>query len=137
MVDLLLNFFYLCSFGLLGVLLWMCLWLFWRCGDCGSKLLKEKGLLPELSLEVDNIVCALDYDLQGVAATVATKLRGKGQSVDLVLESKPLKWVFKRAARANAERLILVGNTEWQKGMVGVKILSSGEQYEIKLDELE
>ncbi|XP_021289216.1 histidine--tRNA ligase, chloroplastic/mitochondrial isoform X1 [Herrania umbratica] len=101
------------------------------------ELLKEKGLLPELGLEVDNIVCALDYDLQGVAATVATKLRGKGQSVDLVLESKPLKWVFKRAARANAERLILVGNTEWQKGMVGVKILSSGEQYEIKLDELE
>ncbi|XVF55509.1 hypothetical protein PTKIN_Ptkin06aG0041800 [Pterospermum kingtungense] len=101
------------------------------------ELLKEKGLLPELSLEVDNVVCALDHELQGVAATVATKLRGKGQSVDLVLESKPLKWVFKRAARTNAQRLILVGNTEWQKGMVGVKILSSGEQYEIKLDELE
>ncbi|MBA0792815.1 hypothetical protein Gohar_017282, partial [Gossypium harknessii] len=97
----------------------------------------EKGLLPELNLEVDNIVCALDYDLQGVAAEVATKLREKGQSVDLVLESKPLKWVFKRAARTNAQRLVLVGNTEWQKGMVGVKILSSGEQYEIKLDELE
>lgn len=59
---------------------------------CGSKLLKEKGLLPELNLEVDNIVCALDHDLQGVAAEVATKLREKGQSVDLVLESKPLKW---------------------------------------------
>ncbi|KAK8651231.1 hypothetical protein V6N13_140841 [Hibiscus sabdariffa] len=101
------------------------------------ELLKEKGLLPELSLEVDNIVCALDHDLQGVAATVATKLRGEGQSVDLVLENKPLKWVFKRAARINAQRLILVGNTEWQKGMVVVKVLSSGEQYEIKLDELE
>lgn len=45
--------------------------------------------------------------------------------------------VFKRAARINAQRLILVGTTEWQKGMVGVKILSSGEQYEIKLDKLE
>lgn len=45
--------------------------------------------------------------------------------------------MFKRAARINAERLILVGNTEWQKGMVSVKILSSGEQYEIKLDVLE
>ncbi|GLT25717.1 hypothetical protein SLA2020_008270 [Shorea laevis] len=101
------------------------------------ELLKEKGLLPELSLEVDNIVCALDDDLQGVAARVATLLRDKGQSVDLVLESKPLKWVFKRAARTNAQRLILVGTTEWQKGMVSVKILSSGEQYEIKLDELE
>ncbi|RVX04893.1 Histidine--tRNA ligase, chloroplastic/mitochondrial [Vitis vinifera] len=65
------------------------------------------------------------------------KTQGKRQSVDLVLESKPLKWVFKRAARTNAQRLILVGNSEWQRGMVSVKILSSGEQYEIKLDELE
>jgi histidyl-tRNA synthetase len=45
--------------------------------------------------------------------------------------------VFKRAARINAQRLILVGNTEWKKGMVSVKILSSGEQSEIKIDELE
>lgn len=58
----------------------------------GLQLLKEKGLLPELSLQVENIVCALDPGLQGAAATVATILRGKGQSVDLVLENKPLKW---------------------------------------------
>ncbi|POO01732.1 Histidine-tRNA ligase [Trema orientale] len=101
------------------------------------ELLKEKGLLPELSLQVDNIVCALDHDLQGAAATVASILRDKGQSVDLVLENKPLKWVFKRAARINADRLILVGSSEWQRGMVSVKILSTGEQREIKLDELE
>ncbi|XWS66841.1 hypothetical protein CRYUN_Cryun05aG0235700 [Craigia yunnanensis] len=99
--------------------------------------LRKRDSYQNLSLEVDNIVCALDHDLQGVAATVATKLREKGQSVDLVSESKPLKWVFKRAARTNAQRLIFVGNTEWQKGMVSIKILSSGEQYEIKLDELE
>ncbi|CAI0407690.1 unnamed protein product [Linum tenue] len=101
------------------------------------ELLKEKNLLPELSLQLDNIVCALDQDLQGAAATIATILRGKGQSTDLVLENKPLKWVFKRAARANAQRLILVGTKEWEKGMVGVKILASGEQYEIKVDELD
>jgi histidyl-tRNA synthetase len=56
------------------------------------QLLKEKGLVPELSLQVENIVCALDVDLQGAAARVASILREKGQSVDLVLESKPLKW---------------------------------------------
>ncbi|KAK3406791.1 hypothetical protein EUGRSUZ_K02931 [Eucalyptus grandis] len=101
------------------------------------ELLKEKGLLPKLDHQVENIVCALDSDLQGAAAAVATILREKNQSVDLVLESKPLKWVFKRAARINAQRLILVGLDEWQKGMVSVKILSSGEQYEVKLVELE
>ncbi|KAK4743238.1 hypothetical protein SAY87_001239 [Trapa incisa] len=101
------------------------------------ELLKEKGLLPDLNQQVENIVCALDKKLQGAAASVATKLREKGQTVDLVLESKPLKWVFKRAARINAQRLILVGLSEWQRGMVSVKILASGEQNEVELANLE
>ncbi|CAM8922480.1 unnamed protein product [Rhodiola kirilowii] len=131
------------------------------------ELLKEKGLIPELNPEVTNIVCALDLTLQGAASSVATILRGKGQTVDLVLENKPLKWYntslkFPKphnsntsrnintylilasflgfssgAARVNAQRLILVGSSEWQKGMVKVKNLSSGEQSEVKLDELE
>ena len=45
--------------------------------------------------------------------------------------------VFKRAARINERTLILVGSTEWQKGMVSVKILSTGEQSEVNVDELE
>ncbi|XP_057534413.1 histidine--tRNA ligase, chloroplastic/mitochondrial-like [Amaranthus tricolor] len=101
------------------------------------ELLKDRNLLPELGLEVDNIVCSLDPELQGSSALVASTLRGKGQSVDLVLESKPLKWVFKRASRINARRLVLIGSSEWKKGMVAVKILSTGEQYEVKLDELD
>ncbi|KAI3799533.1 hypothetical protein L1987_34832 [Smallanthus sonchifolius] len=101
------------------------------------ELLKERQLLPEVSVEVENIVCSLDPDLQGSAATVATLLRGKGQCVDLVLENKPLKWVFKRAARINARRLILVGRSEWERGMVNVKILSTGEQHEVNLDDLQ
>ncbi|KAH7859064.1 hypothetical protein Vadar_031072 [Vaccinium darrowii] len=101
------------------------------------ELLKEKGLIPEVGQQVENIVCALDTDLQGAAASVATILREKGQSVDLVLENKPLKWVFKRAARINARRLILVGSSEWEKGEVSVKNLSSGEQYQIEVDRLE
>ncbi|KAK9733379.1 hypothetical protein RND81_04G064100 [Saponaria officinalis] len=101
------------------------------------ELLKEKSLLPELDLNIENIVCSLDPELQGAAALVASTLRQKGQSVDLVLENKPLKWVFKRATRINARRLILIGKTEWEKSMVAVKILSTGEQYEISLQELD
>lgn len=41
---------------------------------------------------MENIVCSLDPDLQGAAAAVASILRQKGQSVDLVLENKSLKW---------------------------------------------
>lgn len=49
-------------------------------------------MLPELSPQVENIICSLDPDLQGAAAAVASILRQKGQSVDLVLENKSLKW---------------------------------------------
>ncbi|KAK9127509.1 hypothetical protein Syun_016306 [Stephania yunnanensis] len=100
------------------------------------ELLKEKKLVPELNQQVENIVCSLDKELQGAAAKVAAVLREKGKSVDLVLENKPLKWVFKRAARINADRLILVGKSEWEKGMVCVKTLATGEQCEVELDQL-
>ncbi|KAI3996760.1 hypothetical protein MKX01_041060 [Papaver californicum] len=101
------------------------------------ELLKEKGLVPELSPAVANIVCALDQELQGAASLVATKLREKGQNVDLVLENKPMKWVFKRAEKINAGRLILIGNNEWEKGLVRVKNLATFEQYDVELDKLE
>lgn len=45
--------------------------------------------------------------------------------------------VFKRAARINAQRLILVGRSEWEKGMISVKILSTGEQHQVNLDDLQ
>lgn len=56
------------------------------------KLLKERGLVPELNPQVESIVCSLDPDLQGAAAAIAARLREKSQTVDLVLENKPLKW---------------------------------------------
>jgi histidyl-tRNA synthetase len=45
--------------------------------------------------------------------------------------------VFKHAERINASRLILVGKSEWERGMVRVKILSTREEYEVNADELE
>lgn len=55
------------------------------------QLLKEKGLLPDLGRQVDDIVFPLDEELEGQASMVASALRRKGHSVDLV-EDKRLKW---------------------------------------------
>ncbi|XP_051216949.1 histidine--tRNA ligase, chloroplastic/mitochondrial [Lolium perenne] len=100
------------------------------------ELLKEKGLLPDLARQIDDIVFPLDEELEGPASSVASSLRKKGRSVDLV-EDKRLKWVFKHAERINASRLILVGKSEWERGMVRVKILSTREEFEVKAVELE
>ncbi|XP_020079869.1 histidine--tRNA ligase, chloroplastic/mitochondrial [Ananas comosus] len=99
------------------------------------ELLREKGLVPDLARQADDIVFPLDEELEGPASSIASSLRKRGRSVDLV-EDKRLKWVFKHAERINASRLILVGNSEWRRGMVRVKILSTREEYEIKVDEL-
>ncbi|KAM3259981.1 hypothetical protein ACQJBY_051323 [Aegilops geniculata] len=100
------------------------------------ELLKEKGLLPHLSRQIDDIVFPLDDELQGPASCVASSLRKNGRSVDLV-QDKRLKWVFKHAERINASRLILVGKSEWERGMVRVKVLSTREEFEIKAGELQ
>ncbi|KAL6593073.1 hypothetical protein ACP70R_044720 [Stipagrostis hirtigluma subsp. patula] len=100
------------------------------------ELLKEKGLLPDMSRQIDDIVFPLDEELEGPASSIASSLRKKGRAVDLV-EDKRLKWVFKHAERINASRLILVGNSEWERGMVRVKILSTREEFEVKAGELE
>ena len=56
------------------------------------QLLKEKNLMPELTNIVDDVVVALEDQLRVPAAVVAARLRNSGRTVELVLESKRLKW---------------------------------------------
>ncbi|KAF3326801.1 Histidine--tRNA ligase [Carex littledalei] len=58
-----------------------------------QQLLKEKAILPDLSHKVDDIVFPLDEVLDGTASSIASSLRKKGRSVDLV-EDKRLKWLL-------------------------------------------
>ena len=93
-------------------------------------------MLPELSPEVDDIVVALDPSLQKYTGQVATKLRSVGRRVDVVLEKKKMKWVFKHGERTNAKRLVLLGAEEWEKGLVKVRDLAEREEREVNLNDL-
>ncbi len=59
------------------------------------ELLRDKGLLPALGHDVDDVVMAMDESLRPVACGVAARLRKQGRVVDLVLEPKRMKWAFK------------------------------------------
>lgn len=48
--------------------------------------------MPELTHTVDDVVVALEDQLRVPAAIVAARLRNSGRIVELVLESKRLKW---------------------------------------------
>ena len=100
------------------------------------ELLHAKGLVPDPSLGVSDVVFGKGADLRGAAMQVATALRASGRSVDLVLEDKRLKWAFRHAERIGAERLVMVMPEEWSKGNVRVKDLESGEETEAAIAQL-
>ena len=100
------------------------------------ELLADKGLIPELSSGVGDVVFGMGAELRGAAMQVADKLRAGGRSTDLVLEDKRIKWVFKHAERSGAARLVMVMPEEWSKGNVKVKDLATGEETEISFDSL-
>ena len=100
------------------------------------ELLAEKGLLPELSNGVGDVVFGMGSELRGAAMQVAAKLRSAGRTVDLVLEDKKMKWVFKHAERCGATRLVMVMPDEWAEGKVRIKELDTGEESTVAMEDL-
>ena len=100
------------------------------------ELLVEKGLVPGLVSGIDDIVIPLNPDLRNVAVRVAASLRDSDRTVDLVLEDKKMKWVFKHAERIGAKRLVLVAPDEWSRKKIKVKDLETGDESEISLGDI-
>ena len=100
------------------------------------ELLADKGLLPELSTGVSDVVFGMGTELRGAAMQVAAKLRSAGRTVDLVLEDKKMKWVFKHAERCGATRLVMVMPDEWAEGKVRIKDLDTGEESTVAMKDL-
>jgi len=99
-------------------------------------LLAERKLIPDLLNVIDDIVVPLNPDLRNVAVMVASSLRVSGRMVDLVLEDKKMKWVFKHAERIGAKRLVLLAPEEWSRKKVKIKDLETGEESEVSLSDI-
>ena len=103
------------------------------------ELVNDKGLLPKhlQSGAVDDLVYPMSAELRPAAMAIAAKLRASGRAVDLVLEDgKKPKWAFKHADRAGAKRVVLLGEKEWEEGMVRVKDLETREETDVKPEDL-
>ena len=100
------------------------------------ELLAEKGLLPDISSRVEDVVFCMDESLRGASMAVASKLREGERSVDIVLESKKMKWIFKHAERTGAERLVMIMPEEWASGKVRIKNLETGEESDVEFGSL-
>ena len=103
------------------------------------ELVKDKGLLPESlkSGNVDDLVYPMNAALRPAAMGIAARLRAAGRSVDLVIEDgKKPKWAFKHAERCGASRVVLIGEKEWEQGVVRVKDLATREETDVKPEDL-
>jgi histidyl-tRNA synthetase len=102
------------------------------------ELLKDRDLLPLFETSgVDTVVFAMEEDLYTAAIDVAGRLRGAGQKVDLILESKKPKWVFKHADRIGAKYCAIIGSKEYESGEVAIKDLTDGEQSNVSIEGLD
>ena len=94
------------------------------------ELLNQKGIVPDLGHEVQDVVFCLDEANRGDAMAIAGRLRQAGRLVDLVLEEKRMKWALRHADRVAAERLVMILPEEWSRGKVKVRDISLGTETE-------
>lgn len=100
------------------------------------ELLTDRGLLPAITSGSQDVVISLSEELRPEAMSVASKLREKGRSVDVVLDDKKLKWAFRHADRIGASRLVMIMPEEWKDGKIKIKDLETGEDDEILVSSL-
>eukprot|EP00953_Heterococcus_sp_UTEX-ZZ885_P040564 20723-Heterococcus_DN1.PRE.2 len=103
------------------------------------ELLKDKQLLPDTTAAtVDTMVFAFSPELQLPATKVAAVLRRAGCQVDLIIELRKAKWVYKHADRRQARFVCLIAPQEWEQAgqLVNVKDMKTSEQTTVELNKL-
>ncbi len=93
-----------------------------------AELLSDKGKLPDCARELDAVVFPFGDAERPAAVRVASALRERDASVELVLGRPKLKRVLADADKAGARRVYLIGPEELSRGEVLVRDLASGEQ---------
>ncbi|TCS99607.1 histidyl-tRNA synthetase [Pseudofulvimonas gallinarii] len=102
--------------------------LFWQ--------LRELGLYKDAESTVQVLVALMDESLLGPALQLATRLRAAGIAVEAQLEAAKLAKQLKYADRAGIRFVALLGSDELAKGVVSVKDMQRGTQFEVAADEL-
>jgi histidyl-tRNA synthetase len=96
--------------------------------------LAEKGK-PQPSREVDVFVACVDEASRPAALRLAEDLRSAGVSCDLDHEGRSVKGQMRGANRLGALAVVVLGPEEIARGMAKLKLLESGAEAEIRLDD--
>ncbi len=98
-----------------------------------AELLMDKGALPELGRQLDDVVYAFGEAQRRAAIEIASKLRIAGHRVELILGAPKLKRVIADADRDGAKSLWLLGPDEVERGVAKRRNLDTGSESETAL----
>lgn len=99
-------------------------------------VMKEDNLLKDTSLKTDLYVMPIGEKCVKNALSVAEYLRANAYKVEVCLENKSFKQLFKRAENANAQLAVIVGENEVANDEVVLKDLHTQKQVNIPLANL-
>ena len=100
------------------------------------RALRDAGLLSAAQSTVDVLVTQMDTAQLPAYLALASELRGAGIATEVVLDGGKLAKQFKYADRAGVRFVIVLGEDEIAKGVVTVKDLRRGDQFEVARTEL-
>jgi len=98
--------------------------------------LREAGLVNTAQSTVDVLVTQMDESQLPAYLALAGELRAAGIATEVVLEGGKLGKQFKYADRAGIRFAVVLGEDELAKGVVTVKDLRRGDQFEVARAEL-
>ena len=101
-----------------------------------TDLLREKGLLPTLTKQLDAVVYPMSAGEFAVALQIARNLRNRGQTVQVDLSERRFKHVVARAELESAQHLYILGSKELNTGVVKQRELSSRTERTVPIAEL-
>jgi len=101
-----------------------------------QNFLETHGLVPKFDSEIDVFVSLPKAELRALSEKVARDLRIAGLNVMTPLQVSGFGAQLKVANKHESKIAILFGDTELDKGEVILKILSTGEQVQVKREEL-
>lgn len=95
-----------------------------------------EGIDLPLQDGIDLYIAALGDEAKDYSVSLLNRLRKEGISSEMDYTGKKLKGQFKAADRLKAKFIAVLGEDELAQRIVNVKDTTTGEQIEVKLDEL-